>query len=500
MLRGKVDPKKEEQDRLTGILLDMLKEEENKYCADCQAKTPRWAAWNLGVFICIRCAGIHRNLGVHISKVRSVNLDSWTPDQVQTMRVMGNEKARRVYEAELPENFRRPTSDSQMEQFIRSKYEQKRYLLRGFTYPKVDASELPKSVPVRGPAIIKKPITNVDVNYSGKLSPSQPNGNIQSKTVNDLLDFSGPSETVSAGPPLVDNLFADFADLSIQQQQSPNPAPSDDFDDFGSFVSASTAGNSSNQTANGQDFADFASASQPPVNLSPTEPAAASTGDIKRSNADILSLFGPSLAGGGRPPNSLANGTAPVLVAPGGFTAFGIQAAPQSAQQSYLPNVPISQATTTYDAFGGLGSVNLTPSQQFPQQSQPMMAQQFGAFPPPQLSSGFGMAAYGASQPKVSLPTSTTTSAAGFSIPNKNNAFADLSLGKVMKTSYGQSAIHPAQQPIKAPSPSGVPTTKSAAVISDDPFGMFNTAPPSITAATTTTNYSSTNFDDLLGL
>lgn len=44
---------------------------------------PRWASWNLGVFVCIRCAGIHRNLGVHISRVKSVNLDQWTPEQIQ---------------------------------------------------------------------------------------------------------------------------------------------------------------------------------------------------------------------------------------------------------------------------------------------------------------------------------------------------------------------------------------------------------------------------------
>ena len=43
---------------------------------------PRWASWNLGIFLCIRCAGIHRNLGVHISKVKSVNLDTWTPEQI----------------------------------------------------------------------------------------------------------------------------------------------------------------------------------------------------------------------------------------------------------------------------------------------------------------------------------------------------------------------------------------------------------------------------------
>uniref|UniRef100_A0A8D1WDD8 Small ArfGAP 1 n=1 Tax=Sus scrofa TaxID=9823 RepID=A0A8D1WDD8_PIG len=73
--------------------------------------SPRWASWNIGVFICIRCAGIHRNLGVHISRVKSVNLDQWTPEQIQCMQDMGNTKARLLYEANLPENFRRPQTD-----------------------------------------------------------------------------------------------------------------------------------------------------------------------------------------------------------------------------------------------------------------------------------------------------------------------------------------------------------------------------------------------------
>ena len=49
---------------------------------------PRWASWNIGVFVCIRCAGIHRNLGVHISKMKSVNLDTWAPDQIE-VRLLG---------------------------------------------------------------------------------------------------------------------------------------------------------------------------------------------------------------------------------------------------------------------------------------------------------------------------------------------------------------------------------------------------------------------------
>ncbi|XP_077343527.1 stromal membrane-associated protein 1 isoform X1 [Lithobates pipiens] len=109
------------------ILARMLREEDNKYCADCEAKGPRWASWNLGVFICIRCAGIHRNLGVHISRVKSVNLDQWTPEQIQCMQDMGNTRARVFYEANLPENFRRPQTDQSVEFFIRDKYERKKY-------------------------------------------------------------------------------------------------------------------------------------------------------------------------------------------------------------------------------------------------------------------------------------------------------------------------------------------------------------------------------------
>ncbi|XP_075058697.1 stromal membrane-associated protein 1 isoform X2 [Mixophyes fleayi] len=109
------------------ILSRMLREDDNKYCADCEAKGPRWASWNLGVFICIRCAGIHRNLGVHISRVKSVNLDQWTPEQIQCMQDMGNTRARVLYEANLPESFRRPQTDQSVEFFIRDKYERKKY-------------------------------------------------------------------------------------------------------------------------------------------------------------------------------------------------------------------------------------------------------------------------------------------------------------------------------------------------------------------------------------
>ena len=133
---------KSKQELFQAILSQCLKDEDNKYCADCEGKGPRWASWNIGVFLCIRCAGCHRNLGVHISRVKSVNLDSWTEEQVSIMQQMGNRKAKLIYEALLPENFRRPQTDSSLEQFIRAKYEHKRYLDRSVPF------EMPKPKPL----------------------------------------------------------------------------------------------------------------------------------------------------------------------------------------------------------------------------------------------------------------------------------------------------------------------------------------------------------------
>jgi len=130
MSRKETEKQKLMQEYCQRKLNKLLQDEDNKYCVDCDAKGPRWVSWNIGIFLCIRCAGIHRNLGVHISRVKSVNLDSWKPEQVVALEQMGNSRARAVYEANVPDNFRRPQTDSALETLIRAKYEQKKYIAK----------------------------------------------------------------------------------------------------------------------------------------------------------------------------------------------------------------------------------------------------------------------------------------------------------------------------------------------------------------------------------
>ncbi|GKZ68780.1 hypothetical protein AnigIFM50267_003525 [Aspergillus niger] len=112
------------------IIKSLLKLEQNKICADCKRnKHPRWASWNLGIFICIRCSGIHRGMGTHISRVKSVDLDSWTDEQLQSVVRWGNARANKYWEAKLAPGH--VPSEAKIENFIRTKYESKRWVMDG---------------------------------------------------------------------------------------------------------------------------------------------------------------------------------------------------------------------------------------------------------------------------------------------------------------------------------------------------------------------------------
>ncbi|XP_014470651.1 PREDICTED: centaurin-gamma-1A isoform X1 [Dinoponera quadriceps] len=102
----------------------------NDACVDCGASNPDWASLNLGVLMCIECSGIHRNLGSHISKVRSLDLDDWSAGHLSVMLALGNNIANSVWEYCL-NGKQKPVSDSsreEKEQWIRWKYEDKLFL------------------------------------------------------------------------------------------------------------------------------------------------------------------------------------------------------------------------------------------------------------------------------------------------------------------------------------------------------------------------------------
>ncbi|CAH8590351.1 unnamed protein product [Heterobilharzia americana] len=106
----------------------------NDFCADCGASEPDWASLNLGAMVCISCSGIHRQLGTHISRIRSLHLDEWSTESVAVMGAIGNTLANSVWEAAVPVNAgnrRKPDSSSSREEkeiWIRAKYERQEFL------------------------------------------------------------------------------------------------------------------------------------------------------------------------------------------------------------------------------------------------------------------------------------------------------------------------------------------------------------------------------------
>ena len=111
---------------------ETLSQPGNDSCADCGHPGPDWASLNLGVFICIQCSGIHRNLGSHVSRVRSLSLDTWSPSQLEVMRRLGNSLANRVWEHDL-DTRTKPSplaTRGEKEKFIRTKYVYRSWLRR----------------------------------------------------------------------------------------------------------------------------------------------------------------------------------------------------------------------------------------------------------------------------------------------------------------------------------------------------------------------------------
>ncbi|KAM9752648.1 arf-GAP with GTPase, ANK repeat and PH domain-containing protein 2 isoform 2-T2 [Menidia menidia] len=102
----------------------------NSLCVDCEAPNPTWASLNLGALICIECSGIHRNLGTHLSRVRSLDLDDWPGELTQVLAAIGNHMANSIWES-CTKGQTKPTPSAtreERESWIRAKYEQRAFV------------------------------------------------------------------------------------------------------------------------------------------------------------------------------------------------------------------------------------------------------------------------------------------------------------------------------------------------------------------------------------
>ncbi|KAJ6341386.1 hypothetical protein OIU78_009538 [Salix suchowensis] len=100
-------------EKITGVIASLLSSQAPERClsasplgsghhrsASESSSFENWASLNLGVLVCIECSGVHRNLGVHISKVRSLTLDVkvWEPSVISLFQSLGNAFANSVWE------------------------------------------------------------------------------------------------------------------------------------------------------------------------------------------------------------------------------------------------------------------------------------------------------------------------------------------------------------------------------------------------------------------
>ncbi|KAH9837522.1 stromal membrane-associated protein 2-like [Teratosphaeria destructans] len=314
-------------ERNRATLKQLVKLESNKSCADCKRnKHPRWASWNLGIFVCIRCSGIHRSLGVHISRVKSVDLDSWTDEQMASMLKWGNKRANRYWEHKLAEGH--VPNESKIENFIRTKYDSKRWVMDG---PMPDPSTLDEA-------------GDDDDNVPLKVVQERARDN---SGRNGSAPAAAPPVQVRARPQDVD-LFGDSVSSTPPRPSTTEPAAARPGPPKAS--AAPPRQTRPGESLLGLDFLGGTS-SAPPARPSSTGPGSSATPgrtDLKQS---ILSLYASKPA----PPPQQASSNAGMF--------GGMQSPPHT-----------SPTPSNVQALGGLGDAFGSLSFASPQQAQPRPA------------------------------------------------------------------------------------------------------------------------------
>lgn len=363
------------------MLQELQKKSGNKKCADCGAKQPTWASTNIGVFVCIRCSGIHRSIGTHISKVKSATLDIWRPELVKHFSEQGgNEVVNSVYEAKLKQsNKPGPSSDiHRIKRFIEDKYSRKMWYKKGGKTKKGKKKRKRKksdsSDSTDDEDSDSDSSSSDDSTSQTKSSPSEkkrkkkkaakvkkvvkPKKSSKGKTKPKKL--AAPATTTRAPEPAQEHLL-DLGALKIEN------APKRTGFDSSSFVDDLLSGPAASAPAEQKQADPFAGST-----FASAAPASAKS---NQTAGDILSMFSQP-AKAQAPPPMMSMAAAP---AQSGFPMMG------QAPQRTFPTMMSQPAFPAQSAFPAQAA--------FPMQAQPRMAQQpmgfsnFDASPQPAMAS-----------------------------------------------------------------------------------------------------------------
>lgn len=121
---------KKQEKRQGKELLDIVNNRSNlNRCGECGAEHPTWASYSLGIFLCGRCANIHKNVlsvtgpnGKPISRVKSLTLDKWSDAEIDNLRHIGNRKARNKWNPKRVPFPHDDDDDGPIEEYFREKY------------------------------------------------------------------------------------------------------------------------------------------------------------------------------------------------------------------------------------------------------------------------------------------------------------------------------------------------------------------------------------------
>ncbi|KAI9151825.1 hypothetical protein HJFPF1_09036 [Paramyrothecium foliicola] len=500
MSRRAPNPAAERAAQNQATIKNLLKLEPNKVCADCKRnKHPRWASWNLGIFICIRCSGIHRGMGTHISRVKSVDLDSWTDEQLQSILSWGNARANKYWEHKLAAGH--APSESKIENFIRTKYELKRWVMDG---PRPDPSTLDVEGDDDVPLSLVKEKQTIERKESirkASLGQSQAPRNVPTPPQGDLIGGDDIPRASTAGPPA----------SKVPPKAEPVPPKA----------------TSTKDSLLGLDF--LGESSAPPRPASTTGVSAhggQSRPDLKQS---ILSLYAsapkPPAQPQHQPSHSGSFGGIPSPTFPqqqqqqsfgggfndafGGLSISGAGAAKPAPADPFASlggassgSRPTPQASSSSNAFGGLGGGGFF-NQKPAQPSQPLHQQKpstgggldlFGSFTSPSSA-----AAPAPSQPKPAQPSSSAMgdlfdlSAPSFSSttsPPPQTSMSPPASSSVFNLSAAQNKPAPQSPPVTSPGPSAFSTAgiAGADVWGGNAWGSTESKPKSPEISKTSAN------------